>query len=160
VVIPKGEGCLTKETKIMLKGLLPEARFSLQPAIAWDSRTLLDALDEASVFGDQGVPPCVQRLLTDPQLFQAALSAFASMHEFLRRSLMLDAVFRVGSFEFLSKLSSDEASAGAAGLEDGDATSCGADVLGADADAAVGSTVNLDASALSNLEVRHFTGPM
>lgn len=157
VLVPKGQHILLPESKSMLKGLLPDARFSLQPSRTWDPAALLAELRQGVLFSGKDVPQVLSEAAAAPEQSHALLSAFAGMRAFLKRSMLEDAVLKVGSVEGLpgqpaaavdaaASKAANTANAGSA-----DAATASARVSGEDAPA--GSTMVLDASALSNLEV-------
>lgn len=143
----------------MLKGLLPDARFSLQPPQNWESDQLVADLDQGAVFAEEDLPLVLREAVAAPERHEAMLRAFSGMRSFLRRSMLEDAVLKVGSVESLSgqhavrnDCGERQASAmdGAASAQAEEATNS-AHV--SDRDAPRGSTMVLDASALANLEV-------
>lgn len=156
VLVPKGQHILLPESKSMLKGLLPEARFSLQPAKTWESGALLADLRQGALFAGQDAPQVLSEAASSPEQNEAMLSAFAGMRAFLKRSMLEDAVLKVGSVE---RLPGQLACGSGASAREASGT-VAADAMDADAapkqgseDAPQGSTMVLDASALSNLEV-------
>lgn len=155
-VVPKGSrSVLDPGTRAMMKGLLPDARFSLLPAKHW-SAAPVRAAGFADSFGSSAVPFVLQEHIDGGEGSAAAVSAFAAMLAFLQRSLLDRAVLSVGVVErLLPRAAADGAVQGSdpAGTS---AAGCSAD---AQVDAATLPTdpaapLLLDGPALSNLEVR------
>eukprot|EP00892_Ulva_mutabilis_P010533 jgi/Ulvmu1/7852/UM004_0083.1 len=150
VLVPKGQDILLPESKSMLKGLLPDARFSLQPATSWASESLEADISNGVLFAGAEPPEVLRDAIAAPEAQKALLCAFAGMRDFLKRSMLEDAMLRVGVVERLP--GQGNSSVGTAGAADAAAAS-----PTGKAPAAVvsppGSTMMLDASALSNLEI-------
>lgn len=156
VLVPKGGNVLSPESKSMLKGLLPDARFSLQPASTWDSGPMLVELRQGTLFPDTKVPAILHDAAQAPEQNEALLRAFAGMQRFLNRSMLADAVLKIGTVESLP--GRPAVGKGMAFNEDKAATSPSdnADApqpQDSELEAPPGSKMVLDASALSNLEV-------
>ena len=152
-VVPKGaRSVLDPGTRAMMKGLLPEARFSLLPARHW-SAAPLRAEGFADAFASGTVPAVLQEALDGGEASATALSACAAMLAFLQRSLLDRAVLSAGIVErLLPRAATAEGSATAGAGEPGggaDAQNSGS-ATRAEPDA----PLVLDGPALSNLEVR------
>jgi hypothetical protein len=146
--VPRGgKQLLALETKAMLKGQLPAARFTLQPADLWGIARL-KVPGALAAFGAEGPPPLLAKLLESPREHNAALMAFAGMHEFLRRSLLDKAVLSLRCIEDLYPGGATPVAA-AAHSEPAISTREGATPAAADCQA----PLVLDGAALSNLEV-------
>jgi hypothetical protein len=149
--VPRGgKQLLAPETKAMLKGQLPAASFTPQPADLWGIARL-QAPGALAAFGTEGPPPLLAKLLESPREHNAALMAFAGMHEFLRRSLLDKAVLSLRCIEELypggaTPVAAAAHSEPANGTNEGDS---GAAAAAADCQA----PLVLDGAALSNLEV-------
>lgn len=157
VLVPKGPRILLPESKSMLKGLLPDARFSLQPAQNWESDELVTGLNQGSVFAGKDVPLVLREAAAAPERHDAMLRAFAGMRSFLKRSMLEDAVLRVGSVERLPGQHAGRIDCGEGQVPATEAAASADEATNpahiSDRDAPRGSTMVLDASALSNLEV-------
>ena len=91
-----GQALLDPQTKAMLKGHLPGARVSLQPAKDWSIATL-HVKDALAHFGPQGAPEVLQAHMDTPDASNALLAAFAGMLAFLNTSLLDQAVLSLRS---------------------------------------------------------------
>lgn len=141
MLVPKGSGTLLdSSTKSMLKGLLPDARFALQPAACWDHKHALHALEQDSLFS-QPLPDHLAELQRHPEKHSASLTAMAGMVSYLQRSLLDKAVLAVGTVVPLDMRRHSAAA------PTGGSTSPGAE------DRSLQESVALDASALTNLHV-------
>lgn len=144
VLVPKGTGALLEPTtKGMLKGLLPEARFALQPASAWDCKHGLNALKNDNLFSEP-LPDHLSNLCSNPDSNSASMSALAGMTSYLQRSLLDKAVFSVGTVVPLDTRGQSTASQPMDTEQPTDKAE----------DSSLQQSVALDASALSNLHVR------
>ena len=156
--MPKGQQVLLAESKSMLKGLLPDARFSLQPPSAWEPDQLLKDIQQGLLFPDKEIPGVLRDALAAPEQHKGLISAFAGMRDFLKRSMLEDAVVKVGSVERLpgQGTRSDRAIAMQGVSASEEACTVGDEASGqaSHRDDEQCSTMVLDASALSNLEVR------
>lgn len=147
VLVPKGAGTLLQPaTKSMLKGLLPDARFALQPTKCWDHKQALNALKQDSFFS-QPLPDNLAELQSNPDGHSASLSAMAGMVSYLQRSMLDKAVLGVGTVVPLDIRRRRAAAPGCDTPGQGDADE-------ATVAASLQQSVALDASALSNLNVR------
>lgn len=82
LILPRGGGdLLNPQTKGMLKGLLPEARVSLQRAggAAWKGAMVQSCLDSSSLFKSSAVPPVLAMCLEDAPGHAASLAAFSGV---------------------------------------------------------------------------------
>jgi hypothetical protein len=160
VVIPKGsKAALLPSTKSILKPLLQNACFTLQPAQQWSTCTLLQ--DSLSTFKDREVPVVLKEAMDAPRENAAALAAFAAMHAFLRKSLLDQAVLAVGRMErlWLKSTKTTTGPAAKSSLRRNDTEEVrrlASDGLaeGSSREAVPDTPALLDGAALSNLEVR------